>query len=248
MFYYKFEKYIEEMTSAFVKKDKILEIDSILRPSYIIDENIGNNKYGFCTGRKLVVPPIIKGYASDIKEGHNIIFREILDDNIIEYTGIKDYIIGFTENSRTPVFICDNHNSVLEAWHLLHKSQLQLIHIDQHRDNAIYAGFLEEWKTESVISDYINFAICANWIKKDYLSFTENSDMSKINQFKKADIILNIDIDFFSKNMTIIPLEDKIKLICHFAQFAKLITLATSPGFIEQNRAIKIAKLLFKYL
>jgi len=248
MFYFSFEKHCKEFTKEYTRKDDNLNFSSILRKEYIIDSNIGNNKFCYCTNRKIIIPPIIQGNDKDIVASNNIVFREKIDNTIISYPGLQNYIIGYTKNSNTPLFICDNHNAVLEAWVLLHKSQLQLVHIDQHRDDGLYNDELSDWKEKTVISNYIDFAIRANWIKKDYFSFIEQQDIMQINEIYKMPVILNIDLDFFSKDMSIISLKDKLKLITKFAINAKLITIATSPGFIEQERAIKLAKLLFQYL
>jgi hypothetical protein len=56
---------------------------------------------------------------------------------------------------------------------------------------------------------------------------------------------LNLDLDFFEPRLDDISFELKKKAILHFATHAKLITIATSPFFIEQKRAIKILHLLF---
>ena len=98
------------------------------------------------------------------------------------------------------------------------------------------------------ICNYIDFAKKSNWIEKT-LSFVESKDFNQIDKIDNfPDIILNIDLDFFAQEVNLISLEDKINLIFKSAKYAKLITLATSPGFINQTLAVKIAKLLFENL
>lgn len=234
-----------------------LDLSQITRDSFWTSENIGNNSYGFkkgtdeydnSRGSRLFCPKIVYSDKFNIKSDKEPIFR----DHEIgkEFTGINHYLISHSLRSNTPIFICDNHNLVLEAWRLVKDEQLNLIHIDQHFDNAQceieYENIQSIYKTK--ICNYINFAKKSNWIGKT-LSFVESKDLKQINKIDNfSDIILNIDLDFFAPEVNLISLEDKINLIFKSANSAKLITLATSPGFIDQTLAIKIAQLLFKYL
>ncbi len=221
--------------------------NSIFREAFWIDKNIGNNSYGFKNGAKLFCAEIKEFKEFDLELGQNPVFRDHEDNK--EFVGLNHYLMSNTLNSKTPIFICDNHNLVLEAWELFKNQKYNLIHIDQHFDNAKYAGSLvDDWRVSTRICDYINFAKSSEWIG-EILSFVESIDMKKIDKIENnGDVILNIDIDFFAPEMTLISIEEKIKLIFESAKNAKLITLATSPGFIDQKLAIKIAELLFKYL
>lgn len=73
---------------------------------------------------------------------------------------------------------------------------------------------------------------------------------SKINQISKIDfrynnIILNIDLDFFQKELDFIDYELKKKVIRDAFEKADFITVSTSPFFIDQELAIKVFKDLF---
>jgi hypothetical protein len=58
-------------------------------------------------------------------------------------------------------------------------------------------------------------------------------------------IILNLDLDFFQKDLDYIDYELKKKVILDAADKAKVITVSTSPFFIEQDKAIKVFKDIF---
>lgn len=60
-------------------------------------------------------------------------------------------------------------------------------------------------------------------------------------------LILNLDLDFFAPELDYIDFEAKKQTILHFARQANLITVATSPFFIDQKRAIEMFKRVFGY-
>lgn len=233
------------------------DLSQITRDSFWISDNIGNNSYGFkesdaknktCESSKLFCPKIIYSDKFNIKLGTEPVFRDHELDK--EFAGVNHYLISHSLKSNTPIFICDNHNMVLEAWRLVKEKRLNLIHIDQHFDNAqceiTYNNKQSIYQTK--ICNYIDFATKSNWIDKT-LSFVESKDLKQIDKIDNlSDTILNIDLDFFAPEVNLISLEDKINLIFKSAKSAKLITMATSPGFIDQPLAIKVAKLLFENL
>ena len=61
----------------------------------------------------------------------------------------------------------------------------------------------------------------------------------------EGEYVLDIDLDIFSKDMDYIPYDFRINKIKDLIKGAKVITIATSPYFIEQNYAIKVLKELF---
>lgn len=58
-------------------------------------------------------------------------------------------------------------------------------------------------------------------------------------------MILNLDLDFFAPELDYISFEDKKKTILHFARQSDFITIATSPFFIDQKRAIDMFRKVF---
>jgi hypothetical protein len=198
----------------------------------------------FSKYKNLYIPEVIMGSSSDIVLGEHIAFYD--DTDSIEEQGLAYFVMGKTSRSQTPIYICDNHNFVLEAWALLKEEKPILIHIDQHRDDAKATQYKSLYHTR--ICDYIDFAIQLGWIREPYISITENRDVPKIDLIPTENKICNIDLDIFAPECTVISLEDKLKGVLNGSENANLITLATSPGFIKQEYAIKIAKLLWEYL
>ena len=139
-----------------------------------------------------------------------------------------------------------------------------LIHIDAHKDEseAILSKKFIQNNLPSVkdqtaklkVSNYISAAIQAGLIQPDFLSFTQSKDwlnyQNKFELLKKdsQNIILNVDLDIFDPEVSLISLEEKVELIGCFAEKVDLITFATSPGFIDQGLAIEIMSIFLKYL
>lgn len=55
-------------------------------------------------------------------------------------------------------------------------------------------------------------------------------------------------MDFFAPELDYIPFEDKKRIILYFARQAQLITVATSPFFIDQERAIGMLAEVFGFV
>lgn len=63
----------------------------------------------------------------------------------------------------------------------------------------------------------------------------------------EGEFVLDIDLDIFSKDMDYIPYDLKVSRIKDLIKRAKVITIASSPFFINQEYAIKVLKELFNY-
>lgn len=237
------ETFLEKNTQTLQKKEKFLP-QNVDRDGFWFTENIGNNSFCFQENKKIWVAPIIYGDETNIQSGSNIVF----EDENIQSTGLNNFILGKTQNSQTSIFICDNHNYVLEVWEQYKKEKFILIHIDQHRDDAIWLNQDLDYLKSTKICDYIDFAIKNGWISQKYFSFTESKDLEQIQEAQKYKNILNIDLDFFVPELTTISLEEKLEIILSVLTQTEIITLATSPLFIDQQFAQGVAKLFWKYL
>jgi len=241
------ENFLEKETNKLKKNTTKTSLKNCIRKSFYLEENKGNNSFGFekNKNKKLYVPEVIYGDEQDIKIGSEIVF----EDEGVRSIGLESYVYGKTQHTQTPVFICDNHNQVLEAWNCVKDKQLTLVHIDQHKDDALFTGDKENWIRETKICDYISCAQQLNWIQEKYFSFIEIQDLDQIKNINTQEkVILNIDLDFFSPDLSTVNLEEKLKLILFFVPQVEIITLATSPLFIDQEFAIEIGKLFWKYL
>ncbi len=83
------------------------------------------------------------------------------------------------------------------------------------------------------------------WLVEECKIINSEYSLDEINSYKWDWYILDLDLDFFSDNMEYINEEKKISTIRNLAKNASLITIATSPYFISQEKAISICKKIF---
>lgn len=242
------------------------------------EDNLGNNSFVFKKGRKIFIPPLKFSEdvnLNQLKKGEKIVFRDQDENkNIIEEKGLKTFLLTQGKQTGLPIYIVDNHNWVFYAWSEIKQVPLNwetgcvqsslLVHIDAHKDEGnatLKSSFslnnltsvVEQTKSLKV-SNYIYAAVQAGLIQKKIISLTSSKDFEsyakQLELLKQAsqNIILNVDIDIFAPEVSTISLEEKVKAIGYFAKQADLITFATSPGFIDQEFAIEIVKILIKKL
>ena len=170
------------------------------------------------------------------------------------------------------IYLFDNHNHALYFWYLAKNKWLinnwaTLYHIDEHADYREPKTILEKTDLQSIFN-YTNFSDInvGNYIipaEKEWLIWktiqirnTKNLEdyltnkNSPIIPFHKGDehknnIILNLDLDFFQPDLDFIDYELKKKVVLDIAKKADIITVSTSPFFIDQELAIKVFKDLF---
>ncbi len=91
-----------------------------------------------------------------------------------------------------------------------------------------------------------------NFIKPalEYNLFSEVIIVDSMYSFNleiTGEYVLDIDLDIFSKDMDYINRDFKMSKIKEYIEKSTVITVATSPFFIDQNYAIKVLKELFNY-
>lgn len=167
------------------------------------------------------------------------------------------------EWSGIPVVVFDNHNHALYFWYEAQKQGIidvknTLVHIDEHSDLWGNENDLDKTDLGSVfqftnyqcnVGNYIQPAIRSGIIER-VLRIEDTVGMEKYASYSvesDESMILNLDLDFFAPELDYIPFEDKKRIILHFARQAKLITVATSPFFIDQNRAIEMLGKVFGF-
>jgi uncharacterized protein YifN (PemK superfamily) len=241
---------IEEELKLYLFEVKIANFDwsSIIRDEFFFTGRHGNNSFLREKEEGLHIPAIRFGHSEDLKLGKKVVFCDLEEGRYLRETGLESYICGFT-SSGIPIFVCDNHNLVLEAWQLLQNNPPTLIHIDQHKDNAQIQCQPHDSIYCTRICDYIHYAQINRWIKPDYLAFVESRDLRNIEKLESIKhALVNIDLDFFVKEMSLITIQEKIAIIAQAVEKAEMITIATSPGFIDQKEAIQLARLLWDSL
>lgn len=162
------------------------------------------------------------------------------------------------------MIVFDNHNHALYFWYEAREQgrvapKSTLVHIDEHSDlwdnsndipkNPTLEDIFHFTNYECNVGNYIQPALRAGIIEK-VLRIEDTIGMEKYASYEKREdesIILNLDLDFFAKELDYIPFEDKKRTILHFAHRANLITVATSPFFIDQKRAIDMFQRVFDF-
>ena len=202
---------------------------------FYIDKPIGNNIFSYedRENKKIYVPKLIEGTLDDVSIGEEIVFNEIDEDIEIKAKGLKNMIIYKYQDK--DVYIFDNHNHAFYFWiKSLKKGNFtkgcKLVHVDQHKDTR---------EPENYNVDIDNIDIFSEVIIIDS-SYGFNLDI-------EGEYVLDIDLDIFSKDMDYIPYDLKVSKIKDLIKKAKVITIASSPFFIEQDYAIKVLKELFNY-
>lgn len=226
---------------------------------FFIDKPVGNNIFSYedRKNKKIFVPKLITGDLNDIKEGKEIVFNEIDEDREIKAYGIEKMVEMNTEDGKR-VYIFDNHNHAFYFWlkslkEGLFKKGCTLVHVDQHKDTRepsnydvniydiddIFRYTNEVLNVGSFIKPAMKYGIFSNLIIMD--------STYSLKEKVEGEYVLDIDLDIFSKDMDYIPFLDRFNRIQELIKGAKLITIATSPYFIEQDKAIKVLKELFTY-
>lgn len=253
----------------------------------------------FFKTKKIFIPGIKIWNFEDLKFWNKIVFEdfdEIYEDNLrwkkelIQETWFESHlwILDYENNWEKfpPIFICDNHNHVLESWKFFKWEKTKLIHIDQHKDFADYQKPVKNYKRDLRICDYIKYTIDEKWINDNYISLCENIDFNKyfelnweadffsdnknyskcedfflefekkflqkkyINWLKKWEekIILNIDLDIFVKHQTMINHKKLFELIKFLKSRVDLISIASSPLFLEKSKVLDLIQKILKGL
>lgn len=157
-----------------------------------------------------------------------------------------------------------------EKWLISEKNNI-LYHIDEHADSRDSGEILGKTDLQSIF-EYTNFSKInvGNYIvpaEKEWLIWktiqirnTQNLEYYLKGQTQDLplqekcrgescvhpkNIILNLDLDFFQPDLDFIDYDLKKKVILDIAGKASIITVSTSPFFIDQKLAIKVFKDLF---
>lgn len=224
-----------------------------------IDKPIWNNEFSYkqrislWSVGKLYIPSLIQGNVTDLQQGSEICFEEVINKKLISCTGLKHFLQ--TTYHGIPVYIVDNHNHAFsfrltQHVNLLTPEPVSLIHIDQHTDikenkNIFSVGEdIETFVNEKTnVGNFITVAI-NSWIVKDVIQVRTDYALNElVNPLtrKPENHILDIDIDFrVDKEIT----ENDIQIVRELITKAELVTIATSPYFIQQDKAIDIIKRL----
>jgi hypothetical protein len=201
------------------------------------------------------------------KEEDRVVFEDEDENGVLQSCKGMKYFVE-TEFEGVPLFLFDNHNHALFFWYeAFVKGQLErgakLVHVDQHKDmrkpeRALGAGEFMEWGAGGValekMKKYVNEDVnVGNYIVpaleegllSDVQLLTGESGLEASPFLESENMILNLDLDFFAPELGKIDFEKARTFIREHAKRARLITVATSPFFIDQVLALKLFEKLF---
>ena len=203
--------------------------------------------------------------TSELSQSKNICFEEIDENNITQKCHwLKNHIIY--KNNDQYIFIIDNHNHALYRWFLSYSNRimpkwLDVIHIDQHADlwipseqisQNIYN--LKKSEQENCVYNYTNnisnvWNFMIPWqqiwliwkVHQVRSRYKLQNIYEEINANQKLSwYILDIDCDFWSDKIDL----ESIKITKNLMKKASIITIATSPFFIDFDKSKKVLELL----
>lgn len=225
---------------------------------FFIEEPVGNNIFSYeeRSNKKIFVPKLIKGTLEDVHLGEHIVFNEIDEDENkeIKAKGLEN-LVEYRVDDKV-VYIFDNHNHAFYFWMKSLKENLftrgcKLVHVDQHKDMREPDNYDVDEENLDDVFRYTNKVLNVGNFIKPALHKGIFSEVVIIDSSYGFDIeiegeyVLDIDLDIFSKDMDYIPYDLRIDKIKKLINNSKVITIASSPYFIEQDYAIKVLKELF---
>ena len=157
------------------------------------------------------------------------------------------------------IHLMDDHNKALYYWYEalaagLITPGLQLVHIDQHSDMREPSGWIDASRQcdllyiQEYIDEYTNVgnfilpAQRAGLIGEILQVRTEYSLLHLDSGLLEDRYILDIDVDFWEPAMSIQEDKKTKQIVRKLMESAALVTIATSPGFIDQNLAQQIVE------
>ncbi len=149
------------------------------------------------------------------------------------------------------------------------KTPLTIIHIDAHRDNAKFLHYETFKKEIEIVKKYFSHTSQNNTLSdekiytifhqlenecrvSDYLDLAlhiglvaEVIEYTQLKEFKnfalpKTPFVLNLDIDIYGEEGSMVPTGIKTEIIAKFWNSAESVCIATSPAFIERRLGEKI--------
>jgi hypothetical protein len=238
-----------------LKKDD-LELIKHFYKGFLISEPVGNNAFSFekRKHKTLFVPPLKYGNLDELCISKDIVFSEIKDGLECNLPGLASFLYLYKDNKH--IFIFDNHNHAFFFWSFgfikgYLKKPLGLVHVDQHtdmREPMYYLNFKDNGNVVDKVFDYTNNVLnVGNFIKPALALgfFDQVTQVNREDAFSSEmpkEFVLDIDMDIFADEMKYISDHLKMEKIKFWFEKASWITIATSPFFMDQQKAIKLVK------
>jgi hypothetical protein len=251
-----------------------MEIPLFYNQERFIHEAVGNNAFDYsqrCESNPepyLRIAPL-KSFATadealnNFKLNHLPAFELSEDNQIKSFYGLENFLLFPCPDSKAPVFVFDNHNHAFFFWHWWASQNsftqpLTLIHVDQHKDTRIPATFLSASEAENLptlnqytteilnVGNFIPPAIKTGLLSTEIKFIDSSTSLEDLAQNPLPEnYILDIDLDFFAPDLDYLNNQLKLKAIKKALPLAKIITIASSPYFIDQQLAFKFLREIF---
>ena len=211
-----------------------------------LDAPVGNNAFSYerRSCRRLHVPALISGSWEDAVAGDGVAFCDIVDGREARATGLRHFV--HVPRPGQDIFIFDNHNHAFSFWAAgFYAGALPpdatLVHVDQHKDTRDPpAWFTGRGPAEAChyanhvlnVGNFIPPAVRAGWFK-EVVQVGSTRDFVEMRPR-----VLDIDLDIFAPVMDYIPEGLKLSHLRSWLAGASFVTIATSPFFMEQGRAL----------
>ncbi len=169
------------------------------------------------------------------------------------------HIYEFTHNN-TFISLFDNHNHAFRYWStfMIGKDahQHQILHIDQHSDfnpplvpidaqQREHRDYLNTYWVEGCqISSFIR-PFLELYPECDYLRIRSEHQLLEFPLKIHKKLILDIDLDFWAPSMSPEFLDKSLSKTRQLIEIADLVTIASSPLFLEQEYALQLLSSLF---
>lgn len=172
------------------------------------------------------------------------------------HSGLKNFSVCF--QGQKPVYFFDNHNYALRSFFdFFEKIQkkITVVHIDAHRDDAIFPYEVSQEKSEENLQKIISQSRISEFLdagKKmgiisEIFSYTQSREFEKFS-VPNIPYILNLDIDIFGPEGDAVNTQLKTEVIASAWKNADMVCVATSPAFIDQEFAVKLFEIFYKNL
>lgn len=241
---------------------------------FFITEPVWNNAFSINEriNKKLYVPELKEISSFDeIEIWNEISFEDFdFDWKFSSNVWLRNFY-KFTNNTiikkgiNAPIYLFDNHNHAYFFWFKTRSEWIIwdnniLYHIDEHSDiNDSWKYLLKPISfyldkvfnfTNNVLNVW-NYIIAAQreWIIWKIVQIRNKTNLESYINWELSfewNIILNLDLDFFQEELDYIDFNLKKKVILDIAKKASLITVSTSPFFINQGLAIKCFREIFE--
>ncbi len=248
-------------------KTAVAELKRFYRGFYI-SEPAGNNAFSYEQrhNKKICVAPLVaaagaarRAAPASLAVGAGIAFSEIDDEVEVNRPGLDHFLYLADTAAGQDIFIFDNHNHAFFFWMWAVKfGRLNpgraLVHVDQHRDlrepQRMWKGAADAPLDLEKAFAYTNSELNVGNFLKPALAAGVFSDIELVvgrDDFERElpqSFALDIDMDIFSEGMRYIPEDLKLERIREWLGRARVVTIATSPFFMDQERAIQLIQRL----